>query len=121
MFGGMLVATLGAISLLFFFAPDRYPFYPRCLFHVLTGLDCPGCGGLRAAHRLLHGDLAGAFAFNPLLVLLSPVLGWFLLGWAVREATGRAWPNPFQRRLWIWVLLGVIVLFSVVRNLPFSR
>ena len=109
------------LGLLFFFAPESYPFYPRCIFHELTGLNCPGCGGLRAAHRLLHGDLAGAFAFNPLLVLLSPVIGWFLLGWAVRGTTGRVWPNPFQRRLWIWVLLGVLVVFSVVRNLPFAR
>src|SRR5262245_39527865 len=119
---GAVAIVAGAVALvLFFFPPDRYWFYPRCVFHSLTGLDCPGCGGLRAAHRLLHGDLAGAFAFNPLLVLLSPVLGWFLIGWAVRETTGRVWPNPFRRRLCIWVLLGVLVVFSVARNLPFAR
>ena len=114
-----VLAPAGAfLALLFFFAPEHYPFYPRCLFHMLTGLDCPGCGGLRAAHRLLHGDVAGAFAFNPLLVLLAPVLGWYLLGWTVRETTGRAWPHPFRQRLWIWILLGVLVAFSVWRNLP---
>ena len=113
-----LAAAGAGVLLLFFFSPEQYPFYPRCVFHALTGLDCPGCGGLRAAHRLLHGDVAGAFAFNPLLVISLPVIAWFLLGWAVGKTTGRAWPNPFRRRLWIWVLLGAVVVFSVVRNLP---
>ena len=115
-----MAAAVGGLVVLYCFAPERYPIYPRCVFHALTGLDCPGCGGLRAAHRLLHGDVAGAFAFNPLLVLLSPVLGWFLLGWAVRATTGWVWLNPFQRRLWIWVLLGLMAAFSVVRNLPLA-
>jgi hypothetical protein len=120
--GGLAIVAIAVVTLILFcFSPERYPFYPRCLFHALTGLDCPGCGGLRAAHRLLHGDVAGAFAFNPMLIVLSPVLGWFLLGWIVRERTGRTWPNPFRRRVWIWVLLGGMIVFSIVRNLPFAR
>ena len=43
---------------------------PLCPFHVLTGLPCPSCGMTRAAGALLHGDLPGAVAWNPLGSLL---------------------------------------------------
>ena len=33
---------------------------PTCVMKLLTGFDCPGCGGTRAAWYLLHGDLPAA-------------------------------------------------------------
>jgi hypothetical protein len=105
-------AVTGAL-LLYFFAPTEYPFYPRCLFHVATGLACPGCGSLRAAHSLLHGDVANAFLFNPLPFVLLPVAG---LAWLVyRPASLTAIPPK-----WIWTLVGVIIAFGVLRNLPIT-
>ncbi|WP_131724959.1 DUF2752 domain-containing protein, partial [Mycobacteroides abscessus] len=29
---------------------------PVCPLKALTGLDCPGCGGLRMVYSLMHGD-----------------------------------------------------------------
>src|SRR5256885_8772120 len=72
-----IIAACGATAaalVLSFFAPDQHAFYPRCLFHAVTGLQCPGCGGLRAAPRLLHADLAGAWRFNPFLGVAVPPL-----------------------------------------------
>ena len=43
-----------------------------CPFLALTGWQCPLCGGTRMGGALLHGDLAAAFAFNPLAL----VAGW---------------------------------------------
>jgi hypothetical protein len=40
--------------------------FPACAWHRWTGLPCPGCGSTRAFLRLLQGDAAGGFAFNPL-------------------------------------------------------
>ncbi len=34
---------------------------PRCLFKLITGYECPGCGSQRAFHSLLHGDIAAAW------------------------------------------------------------
>ena len=30
--------------------------FPVCPFKALTGWNCPGCGGLRMTHDVLHGD-----------------------------------------------------------------
>ena len=48
--------------------------YGVCPLYALTGLWCPACGGLRATHDLAHGDLAGAWAMNPLWVLAVPLV-----------------------------------------------
>jgi len=42
---------------------------PRCVWHDLTGLPCPGCGGTRCVRHLLGGRLGAAFAMNPLIFL----------------------------------------------------
>src|SRR5438045_3746474 len=64
---------LAAATVLFFFEPGAYTFYPRCLFYQTTGLLCPGCGSLRATHQLLHGHIAAALRLNALLVTAIPV------------------------------------------------
>ena len=79
----------------------------------MTGWDCPGCGGLRAAHQLLHGVLAAAWALNP-LVPVSPVLGAFIA--LARRLPAR--PPAWLRRngpAWWGVLL---ILFGLARNAP---
>ena len=67
------VAGLAAGALLYVVDPNQPGHYPTCPFLALTGLYCPGCGALRATHDLLHGDVAGALARNPLAVLGRPL------------------------------------------------
>jgi hypothetical protein len=43
--------------------------WPICWFHELTGFPCATCGATRAAIAFLHGDWAGAWAWNPLALL----------------------------------------------------
>ena len=110
-------AAFGAVLVLFCFAPEHHAFYPRCVFHMVTGLQCPGCGGLRAAHRLLHGQFAEAFHLNPLLVMLAPLFVVWLAAYGIYEATGRRSWYPFTRPVWGWALLAVAVLFGITRNI----
>jgi len=41
---------------------------PKCLFHAVTGYPCTTCGATRGFRELLHGDLIGALAWNPLVL-----------------------------------------------------
>lgn len=105
----------------FFLLRGRWPqvkaHVPPCELHRLTGLHCPGCGGTRCADRLLAGDLPGALAMNPLVILLA-------LGGALLLATAvlREWQaRPALPRIpgWgAWSLVSAVLLFGVLRNLP---
>lgn len=112
------VCCVCALMLLFFFEPSRYHFYPRCLFYQTTGLLCPGCGSLRAAHQLLHGHLAAAFHFNALFVLSVPIVLWLLARW-VKGVRNVAPSLNFS--VWLGVGLLVGVVFGIVRNLPIGK
>jgi hypothetical protein len=121
--GAPAAVVAGSLALaaivLFCFDPSRVPIYPVCLFHRTTGLLCPGCGGLRAAHQLLHGHLVAAFRFNPLLILALPPGLWLGAKYAVCRA--RHQPASLSiRPIWLWISLAVVLGFSVWRNLPGS-
>ncbi|HVZ93849.1 MAG TPA: DUF2752 domain-containing protein, partial [Phycisphaerales bacterium] len=44
---------------------------PPCPTHEYLGFYCPGCGSTRGIACLLRGDLAGAWRFNPGMVVLG--------------------------------------------------
>jgi hypothetical protein len=110
---------LGAVAslVLFSFDPREYHFYPICFFHKTTGLLCPGCGALRATHQLLHGHLAAAFHFNPMLVASLPFSFWFGARFAVQKARNQP-VSLGLRPGWLWLVLAAVLVVSVLRNLP---
>ncbi len=70
----LVVAALSAAALL---APGAAVEWverlsPGCIFHRLTGISCPGCGGTRALQSLLQGDWKQALSYN---LFLWPTLG----------------------------------------------
>ena len=113
--------TIVAGLTLFCFDPSRYHFYPVCVFHQTTGLLCPGCGSLRALYHLLHGRIAVAFGFNPLLVLSLPLITTVAALWLLRKFKSPVSPLP-PRVVWAFLLALLLVglAFGVWRNLPGS-
>jgi hypothetical protein len=92
---------------------------PGCLFHRITGLDCPGCGMTRAAHATLHGDLVEAFRLNPLGMILLPLaligIGLEIAGWV----RGKPLPWTFRARGgWVWGIVVAVFVFWIARNIP---
>jgi len=113
-------AAVAIIALvLFFFDPARAPFYPVCLFHKMTGLLCPGCGSLRAMHHLLHGEWALAFRCNPLLIASGLVALALAARWVVQKRLGQT-PATVWHPMLPWWFVAVIIVFGVLRNLPFA-
>lgn len=113
-----LLALLGLVGLwvLWHFDPAQSVFYPRCHFHELTGWLCPGCGGLRAMHALLHGRIAESWHYNPLPLLLVPAALLALAAeWYRRRRTPqRPW---ILSPIWAWASLAALLLFGVLRNI----
>jgi hypothetical protein len=98
-------------------APDAAP---TCLLKLTTGLDCPGCGGTRAAWYLLHGDVGAAARHHIVFVFAVPFLIYFYVAWAVRAAFGRKLPQLRIGPTTVGVFLAAWLVFSVLRNLPWA-
>jgi hypothetical protein len=112
-----LLAASAVLAVLFFFDPATNGFYPVCPLHQLTGLQCPGCGGLRAMHQLLHGHFAAAWRLNPLVIVLPPAA--LLAGleeWA-RGGALRSLVCRVARPAYGWAAVAALVVFGVLRNL----
>lgn len=109
------VAAAGAV--LHTVDPGQPGHYPGCPLLWLTGLYCPFCGGLRCVADLTHGQVADAFARNPLLppVLLIAAVLW--VRWVVQAARGRGLRPRLGPRSTMAVL-AVMVVFGVMRNIP---
>jgi len=88
---------------------------------ALLGLDCPGCGGLRAVNDLTHLRLADAASSNLLLVLALPLAVFALARWTLDEWRGvTRLPRPRTTWLATTGVVAVLVAFTVLRNLPGS-
>ncbi|MCK0173335.1 DUF2752 domain-containing protein [Mycolicibacterium sp. F2034L] len=104
--------AVGALAYIGLADPHRPGFVaPMCPFLHLTGWLCPGCGGLRMTHDLLHGDLAAAVTDNVFLLVGLPLLALWAL---VRRRRGRSMLPSSA----VVVILVSAVVWTVVRNLP---
>jgi hypothetical protein len=62
-----------------------------CLFHLLTGHHCYGCGLLRGLSATLHGDFKAAYALNRLNLISIPLITFvYTREWARVISTRRA-------------------------------
>lgn len=68
------VAVIIAALAYYFFDPADSIYAPKCMFHLVTGWDCPGCGSQRMLHALLNGDFRGAWESNAFLLCALPLL-----------------------------------------------
>jgi hypothetical protein len=98
----------GAFLVLVRWQPDALSLLRPCPFLAMTGIPCPTCGTTRAALALSHGQIADAFAANPLattaLVLLLPA--------AVVSVVRQRVATPARaRRVLAWCG-GVLVLLN---------
>lgn len=99
-------AAIVGVVIVYRFDPTTAGFYPPCVFHALTGLQCPGCGTTRALYHLLHGDLAGALRLNAMafVAVAAAAAAAIRPRLAYHPATG-------------WGALTVTVVWWVARNL----
>lgn len=101
-------------------SPYESGHYPSCAFLALTGLQCPGCGTLRAVHELSHGDVLVALDLNALTtaLLLTAMAAWFV--WVRTRLGLRAGPSrPVMHTATALAL--ALPVFGVLRNLePFA-
>ena len=106
------------MAMAFYFAYDpaaQGSLFPKCMFRVFTGYQCPGCGSQRALHALLHGHLAEAVHYNAAL----PVGGLLLLLYLTAEWKRLSWPRFYMALNNRWMGMGLLLsllAWWVLRN-----
>lgn len=118
---GVAAITLAAFAFVRAVDPNQPGHYPTCPFLFLTGLYCPGCGTLRAMHALGHADVVAAIGLNPLAVATLPFLVFWWARWTLRSWQGRPVRTSLAHPAYLWVFLAAVIVYWVVRNLPFGR
>ncbi|MGV8017998.1 MAG: DUF2752 domain-containing protein [Ignavibacteria bacterium] len=119
----VISAAVFFIAVLYFWNPSTDRYYPQCLFYTVTGYYCPGCGGLRGTHELLHLEFFQAFHFNPFVFVTTPLIFYSALYYAYFLLTGRDLPAvPYNKyvittaailTLAFWVARNVFVYFAL--------
>lgn len=112
----VLMAIIGLAIFYFLADPATSRWAPKCLFHTLTGLNCPGCGSQRFFHALLHGHLVEAIRYNALFIIAIP----YLLLLTLTSFFPTRFPRLF-RILYaptsIFILLAIIIIWTIFRNI----
>lgn len=118
----LALGALGAVGavVVHLVDPNEPGFYPTCPWLALTGTYCPGCGTTRALHALTHLDVLAAAQMNILLLAVLPFLAFAYLRWVYRSFRPSDRPPARLHPFWVWALPGVILVFWLVRNLPFG-
>lgn len=97
---------------------------PPCLFHRVSGLYCPGCGGTRAVKSLLEGRLTACFFYHPFVLYCAVIYTLFMASHTLEFILQKKSPHkkPFVRGLQArlsYLYVGVILILSqwLVKNL----
>jgi len=98
--------------------PHEHGSWGVCPLLVITGLPCPGCGGLRATSDLLHGRLAEAASSNLYAVLTVGIAAIAFASWTAALARGREWAGQrhLPRASIVW--FTGLVAFGLLRLVP---
>ena len=78
-----------------------------CIFHWVTGLYCPGCGGTRAAKALLKGEIWTSIHYNPVVAYGAFVLALLAVSWIISRILHS--PRLFIRRYGIFLAGGFLL------------
>lgn len=111
-FGGLLV--LGLLYAAFVGATGLAV---PCVFRLITGLQCPGCGVSRMCMALLRLDFRSAWGYNPAIMALLPLGAAVAADMSARYVReGSTKPDKFCNAAMIF-MIAVLAVFGVARNI----
>lgn len=112
--GGILIG-IGLAYLVFVLLTSwRTP----CIFYVLGGKYCPGCGITRMCVALALLDIPAAMSHNLLAFFLVPVLLVILLWKAAGYVRTGVWKRSKVETVFYIIAFVLCIVFTVMRNMP---
>lgn len=111
---GTVIIAAGFAYALFYI---KTGFAVPCVFNLITGLKCPGCGTTHMIINIMKLDFAQAFACNPVMFLLLPVFAYLICANLYRYIKyGKAGTPKHESVIGI-IIIAVLVCFGILRNI----
>lgn len=88
-----------------------------CMFRLMTGLQCPGCGVTHMCMALLALDFETAWQSNPAIFsMLVPgaVMAVYTIGFYIKNGK---WPKQWWYNAIVGIMIVILLVFGVWRNL----
>ena len=115
-------ASLGGCGLILCLLYQMFPlhlehFLMPCMFHKVTGLYCPGCGGTRAAAALFQGKWLLSFFYHPIVPYTAVIYIWFMASHSIQHFSGgKIKKGMHYRDAYLWIALALVATNFVVKN-----
>lgn len=106
--GIIVCAALVELVLLWFYNPAEVNIFPPCLFKLVTGLKCPGCGLQRSIHLLLHGEIYASLRMCPFLYFMALVVPMMYI-----------FPNATKKLFFALAVVSCVLTYTIARMLEF--
>lgn len=91
-----------------------------CVFHLVTGLYCPGCGITRMFLALCRLEFAEAFQSNCFVFIILPYgVFAYVRQYVYFIIKGEAYTYKKFHRYVLIIILVLAFVFGVVRNIPY--
>lgn len=89
-----------------------------CIFNIITGLHCTGCGISRMFISLFSFDIKAAFSYNAYVMTVGPIAAVFVLRhYIIYILKGKQKSSKLETILLV-IALALAVAFGILRNIP---
>ncbi len=116
----LLVRNLAALlffGLTYAWMAIHWGVYIPCVFRMITGLKCPGCGISHMCLDLLRFRFRSAFFDHPVLFVLLPVMGVIALKKFYEYVkTGNKRLSSIENKIMVASIV-ILILFGIIRNI----
>lgn len=106
-----------AIPLVRFILAGRDLNRSGCIFQLLFGMYCPGCGGTRALNALLHGQVLRSIWYHPLVPYGAGLYLAFMITWTVAKLHLFGIKKGLKfREEYMYAMLVIIAVNFIIKN-----
>ena len=92
--------------------------YIPCVFKLLTGFKCPGCGITHMLVALFHCDFSAAFYSNEMLFVALPFAAAFYIADEICYIkNGKRIKRTGLTDVLQYIFLALLIIFGIVRNI----
>lgn len=93
----------------------------ECIFHKITGFNCPACGNTRSVFALMDGDIVNSLYFNITPIFLILVILCFYIENVFALFNKKIIVFPRDDKV-LYIFTGFFILYYAARNfIPFLK